>query len=262
MSLPPATAFVADSAVIVPVYRNEADIGDLLARLADLHARVPGGIEAVLVVDGSPDACHALLAAALPRMPFASRLILLSRNFGSFAAVREGLRVAGGRFFAVMSADLQEDASVAVAFLDALRNDEADVVLGVRESRADPWTDRIASRAFWGAYRMFIQRDLPPGGVDVFGCNAAFRDHLVALTESYSSFPIAAWRGGTARAAGRCGARSLTCSTACIRSRIFRCAHSSRSVSSESFPAPSSPSSSWLRKPRGRFPCPVTRRPC
>ena len=187
MSLQPATAFAADCAVVVPVYRNEADIGDLLARLSELHAQVPGGIEAVLVVDGSPDACHALLAAALPRMPFASRLVLLSRNFGSFAAVREGLRVAGGRWFAVMSADLQEEASVALAFLDALRGDEADVVLGVRESRADPWTDRIASRVFWGLYRTFIRRDLPPGGVDVFGCNAAFRDHLVALTESYSS---------------------------------------------------------------------------
>ncbi len=187
MSLQPATAFAPDCAVIVPVYGNEADIGDLLARLAELHARVPGGIEAVCVVDGSPDACHALLAAALPRMPFASRLVLLSRNFGSFAAIREGLRVAGGRWFAVMSADLQEDATVALAFFGALRADEADVVLGVRESRADPWTDRLASAAFWGLYRTFIRRDLPPGGVDVFGCNAAFRDHLVALTESYSS---------------------------------------------------------------------------
>jgi polyisoprenyl-phosphate glycosyltransferase len=187
MSLQPATAFVPDCAVIVPVYRNEAGIGDLLARLADLHARVPGGIEAILVVDGSPDASHALLAAALPRMPFVSRLMLLSRNFGSFAAIREGLRVAGGRWFAVMSADLQEDASVALAFFDALRSDEADVVLGARESRADPWADRIASAAFWGFYRRFIRRDLPPGGVDVFGCNAAFRDHLVAMTESYSS---------------------------------------------------------------------------
>ena len=187
MSLQPATALTPDCSVIVPIYRNEADIADLLERLTELQASVAGGIEAVCVVDGSPDACHALLASALPRMSFRSRLVLLSRNFGSFAAVREGLRSATGRWFTVMSADLQEDASVALSFFNAWRADEADVVLGVRESRADPWRDRIAAGLFWGLYRRFIRPDLPPGGVDVFGCNAAFRDHLVALDESYSS---------------------------------------------------------------------------
>jgi polyisoprenyl-phosphate glycosyltransferase len=187
MSSPPATPIAPDCSVVVPVYRNEADIDDLLARLGELNSRVRGGIEAVCVVDGSPDASYARLAAALPAMRFRSRLLLLSRNFGSFAAVREGLRAAGGRFFAVMSADLQEEASVVVAFLDALRTDDADVVLGVRESRADPWMDRLTAALFWGLYRTLIRRDLPPGGVDVFGCNAAFRDQLVRLGESYSS---------------------------------------------------------------------------
>jgi glycosyltransferase involved in cell wall biosynthesis len=187
MSLPPARAFAPDCSVIVPLYRNALDIPDLLERLTELHARVPSGIEAVCVVDGSPDDCHGLLAKALPAMPFASRLVLLSRNFGSFAAIREGLRTAGGRWFAVMSADLQEEASVVIAFFDALRADEADVVLGVRSGRADPWLDRVASGIFWGLYRALIRRDLPPGGVDVFGCNAAFRDQLVRFSESYSS---------------------------------------------------------------------------
>lgn len=187
MSLPPARPFAPDCSVIVPLYRNELDIPDLLERLKELHARVPGGIEAVCVVDGSPDACHGLLAQALPIMPFASRLVLLSRNFGSFAAIREGLRTAGGCWFAVMSADLQEDASVVIAFFDTLRGDEADVVLGARSGRADPWIDRVASAIFWGLYRTLIRRDLPPGGVDVFGCNTAFRDQLVRFSESYSS---------------------------------------------------------------------------
>lgn len=187
MSLPPARTFAPECSVIVPVYLSEPDIPDLLERLKELHARVQGGIEAVCVVDGSPDDSHALLAQALPAMPFASRLVLLSRNFGSFAAIREGLRTAGGRWFAVMSADLQEDAAVAMSFFDALRADEADVVLGVRTGRADPWVDRVASGIFWGLYRALIRRDLPPGGVDVFGCNAAFRDQLVRFSESYSS---------------------------------------------------------------------------
>ena len=187
MSSLPALRSPRDCSVVVPVYRNAAGIPDLLARLRELDAQVEGGIEAVCVVDGSPDDCDALLAAALPTMPYPSRLVLLSRNFGAFAAIREGLRVAGGRWFAVMSADLQEDASVIVAFFTALRADEADVALGVREARNDPWLSRFASAMFWRMYRALIRPDVPRGGIDVFACNRLFRDHLVQFSESYSS---------------------------------------------------------------------------
>jgi len=187
MSSLPAPASLRDCSVVVPVYLNAAGIPDLMARLAELDRSVPGGIEAVCVVDGSPDDSHPLLAAALPAMPFASRLMLLSRNFGAFAAIREGLRVARGRYFAVMSADLQEEAAVVVEFLAALRSDEADVVLGAREARDDPWPTRAASALFWRLYRALIRPDVPSGGVDVFACNQPFRDQLVRFSESYSS---------------------------------------------------------------------------
>lgn len=187
MSSPPALASPRECSVVVPVYLNATGIPDLLARLVELDRRVPGGIEAVCVVDGSPDDCHPLLAAALPTMPFASRLVLLSRNFGAFAAIREGLRVASGRYFAVMSADLQEEAAVVVEFVAALRDDEADVVLGVREARDDPWPSRVASALFWRMYRALIRPDVPRGGIDVFACNRPFRDQLVQFSESYSS---------------------------------------------------------------------------
>src|ERR1700682_2504329 len=108
MSRLPAASQPASS-VVVPVYRNEENVPELLERFAELHRRVPGGIEAVCVVDGSPDRSYELLAAALPSAPYPSRLLLLSRNFGSFAAIREGLKAACGRHFAVMSADLQEE---------------------------------------------------------------------------------------------------------------------------------------------------------
>jgi len=187
MSSPPALTSSRECSVVVPVYLNAEGIPALLERLVELDGRIPGGIEAVCVVDGSPDDCHSLLAAALPTMPFASRLVLLSRNFGAFAAIREGLRVASGRYFAVMSADLQEEATVVANFLAALREDKADVVLGVREARDDPWPSRVASALFWRMYRALIRPDVPIGGIDVFACNRPFRDQLVRFSESYSS---------------------------------------------------------------------------
>ena len=178
---------MSDCSVIVPVYKNEANVPGLLERLAALDRSVGGGIEAVCVVDGSPDASHRLLAEGLARAPYASRLLLLSRNFGSFPAIREGLRVAGGRWFAVMAADLQEPQELVEKFFAALRADEADVVLGTRASRADGLADRTAANAFWGVYRRLINPDMPPGGIDIFGCNLAFRDRLLEFAESHSS---------------------------------------------------------------------------
>jgi len=61
------------------------------------------------------------------------------------------------------------------------------VALGVRTARNDPWSSRMGSALFWNLYRRLIQRDVPRGGIDVFACNQAVREQLLALEESNSS---------------------------------------------------------------------------
>ncbi len=187
MSSTPATDSGPDCTVIVPVYRNAGHVPALLERLAALNEAIPGGIEAVLVVDGSPDDSHAQLSTALPTQPFDSQLLELSRNFGSFAAIRAGLEAAGGRYFAIMAADLQEPAELVIDMLSALREDRADVVVGTRASRRDPLSSRVTARIFWSLNRRLVEGDIPSGGVDVFGCNRAFREQLLRFSESHSS---------------------------------------------------------------------------
>jgi glycosyltransferase involved in cell wall biosynthesis len=173
--------------LVIPVYRNAESLPELLGAIAELADRVGQPLEAVFVVDGSPDQSYALLRERLPAMPFASQLLLHARNFGAFAAIRSGLAVARGDQLAVMAADLQEPVGLAEKFFALLARDEADVVVGTRSSRADPFASRLASNLFWRIYRAWIQPDGPPGGVDVFGCTRAFRDDLLALGEANSS---------------------------------------------------------------------------
>lgn len=173
--------------LVVPVYKNEGSLPDLMKACGELYAQLGGDLEVVLVVDGSPDSCFAWLEAHLAEQPFASQLLLHSRNFGSFAAIRTGLGAARGRFFAVMAADLQEPIALARQFFDALRADQADVAIGVREGRSDPMVSSLASRTFWWLYRKLVLPEIPPGGVDMFGCNAQVRDQLLALDERNSS---------------------------------------------------------------------------
>jgi polyisoprenyl-phosphate glycosyltransferase len=173
--------------LIVPVYRNEASIPALLDAVGQLDRSLGGQLEAVFVVDGSPDRSQELLEQALPHCPYRSRLVLLSRNFGSFAAIRAGLAEASGPLFAVMAADLQEPPELVLEFFAILDRGEADVVVGTRRERADGRFVKLSSRLFWGFYRRFVQKDMPPGGVDMFGCDRPFRDRLLALEEANSS---------------------------------------------------------------------------
>ena len=176
-----------DLSVIVPVYKNEASIPDLLRALAALDGKLNGRLEVVFVVDGSPDRCHELLLAQLPDQPFAAKLVLLSRNFGAFAAVRMGLMHAAGSLFAVMAADLQEPPELIVQMFGVLSGGACDVVVGVRAARSDPLLQRWTARLFWSAYRRWVVPQMPAGGVDIFACNQSFRDALLALEESRSS---------------------------------------------------------------------------
>jgi glycosyltransferase involved in cell wall biosynthesis len=173
--------------LIVPVYRNQESLPDLLAALADINAALDGKLEAVFVVDGSPDRSYAVLREALPKAGFASQLLLLSRNFGSFAAIRCGLQAARGEYFAVLAADLQEPPELATKFFQQLAADEADVIVGTRDSRADPLFSRFASNVFWRLYRRLVNPEIPAGGVDVFGCNRKFCEQLLKLDERHSS---------------------------------------------------------------------------
>lgn len=172
--------------IIVPVYRNEASIHRLVEVLEQISGKLTG-LEVVFVVDGSPDNSLLLLQKGLDSMSFAAQLIVHARNFGSFPAVRTGLEHARGIFFGVMAADLQEPPDLLLRFFSALENDECDVAIGTRESREDPFFSRVASQLFWVLYRSIVIKDIPKGGVDVFGCNLHFRDQLLLLNESRSS---------------------------------------------------------------------------
>ena len=173
--------------LIVPIYKNEANLPALLESISSMSNTLEGKMELVCVVDGSPDQCYSFLKNELPKYPFPSQLLLHSRNYGSFAAIRTGMKSMRGQYMATMAADLQEPPELAIDFFLSLERDEADVVVGARDAREDPWRSRVSSQLFWWFYKKFVISDLPDGGVDTFGCNQIFRKELLALEESHGS---------------------------------------------------------------------------
>jgi undecaprenyl-phosphate 4-deoxy-4-formamido-L-arabinose transferase len=112
--------------IVVPVYRGAATIGLLVEALT--HLEVEGGIEVVLVNDGSPDnsaeVCRALLGhAAIP-----ITYIEHARNFGEHNAVMTGLRHVRGAYVITMDDDLQNPPEEVVRLYDHARLGDWDVV--------------------------------------------------------------------------------------------------------------------------------------
>jgi glycosyltransferase involved in cell wall biosynthesis len=168
--------------LVIPVYKNEENLPRLFQELEHLHDRV-SPLEIVFVVDGSPDASLQILRERLPRWPLQTQLVELSRNFGSFSAVAAGLRHARGDYFAVMAADLQEPPELIQEFHRLMLTGEADVVFGYRAGRSDGGVSQLLSQSFWWLYGHFVVKDMPRGGIDVFGCTRQVRDQLMELKE-------------------------------------------------------------------------------
>jgi undecaprenyl-phosphate 4-deoxy-4-formamido-L-arabinose transferase len=112
--------------IVVPVYRGAATIATLVEALSRLTPE--GGIEVILVNDGSPDnsaeVCRALLQTA--RVPLT--YIEHARNFGEHNAVMSGLRHARGAFVITMDDDLQNPPEEVVRLFDHARNGSWDAV--------------------------------------------------------------------------------------------------------------------------------------
>jgi len=181
------TPIEPEYSVVIPVFGNELGIPALLDQLEKMNDGLQGSMEALFVVDGSPDNSLHLLKKALPNQKFRSKLLDLSRNFGSFAAIKTGLQSAEGEYVAVMAADLQEPPELVPKLFSILKSKEFDVVLGTRESRNDPIATKFFSTVYWTLYRAMIQRDMPKGGVDIFATTRNVTQQLVNLNESNSS---------------------------------------------------------------------------
>jgi len=112
--------------IVVPVYRGASTVGRLVAALSAL--RPEGGIEIVLVNDGSPDnsgdVCRALVETAIVPVTYVEH----ARNFGEHNAVMTGLRHARGAYVITMDDDLQNPPEEVLKLYDHARLHGWDVV--------------------------------------------------------------------------------------------------------------------------------------
>ncbi len=169
--------------VVVPVFNGAASIAELVGALRALE--IPGGLEIVLVNDGSADdsiaVCREL--AVGPGAPVT--LVDLSRNFGEHNAVMAGLAHARGDYTITMDDDLQNPPEEVRRLYEYTREGGYDVVYTHYAAKQHAAWRNIGSRfTNWCADRLI---DKPRGlYLSSFRCMSAFlRERLVAYDGPY-----------------------------------------------------------------------------
>lgn len=131
--------------VVVPTYREAANLPLLVPRLADAMARAGLAWECVVVDDDSRDGTEAACATLATTFPV--RLVVRRGERGLATAVLAGFREARGDPFVVMDADLSHPPEVVPALVAAVREGRGDLVFGSRAVEGASTDER------WGLVR-------------------------------------------------------------------------------------------------------------
>lgn len=169
--------------VIVPVFCNAATLPRLHLRLKKLAENLsPHELEFIYVDDGSTDASFPTLIR-LAEQDERVRVVRLTRNFGSNAAILAGMNYAAGDCVGFIAADLQ-DPPETLAEMVKKWEEGAKVVLAVRRNRrGDPWATRFWARIFNWLFSRLVFPGISAAGVGFFLIDRQVADVVIRCEE-------------------------------------------------------------------------------
>ena len=126
--------------VVVPIFDEEDNVGELHRRLSEALESLGRPYEILYVDDGSRDRSFERLCALAEDDPHA-QLVQFRRNFGQTAALQAGIEHSRGDILVFLDGDLQNDPGD-IGLLLAKLDEGYDVVSGWRRDRRDPWLSR------------------------------------------------------------------------------------------------------------------------
>ena len=130
--------------LVIPVYNEEENLTELIARTTAACDKLDCTTEIILVDDGSADRSMEMIIEASQKDPRIVGVILTS-NFGQHAAVTAGFQTSRGKYVITLDADLQNPPEEIYKLLEKLR-EGYDVVGSIRENRQDTLFRKVGSK--------------------------------------------------------------------------------------------------------------------
>lgn len=172
--------------IIIPVYYNEQN---LMSLYDDIYNKVimrnEFDYEIVMVNDGSADDSWNKMKKLHEKDPKV-KIVSLSRNFGSHAAILCGLAQCTGDCAVIKAADLQEPTELLV---DMVRKwqDGYNVVLAVRSGRKESAGQKLFANLYYWMTRKAALPNMPKGGFDVYLIDRKVITTLLSFDERNSA---------------------------------------------------------------------------
>ena len=142
--IPSAETNVPELSIVIPIYNGAATVPRLVQALT--RCDIPGGIEIVLVNDGSTDDSAEACVALMDTESMSVIVVDLARNFGEHNAVLTGLGYAAGAWVITMDDDLQNAAADVEKLYHAARDNDHDAAIAALEQRKQAAWRRFGSR--------------------------------------------------------------------------------------------------------------------
>ena len=172
--------------IVVPVYFNE---GNLIPLYEDIKKKIIDVIdydyEIVMVNDGSKDSSYTIMQQ-LAEADSHIKIISLSRNFGSHAAILCGLAKCTGDCAIIKAADLQEPTELVLEMIEEWKKGY-NVVLAVREGRNESRQQTLFANLYYNLVRKAALPNMPKGGFDVYLLDRKVVNVLLMLDERNSA---------------------------------------------------------------------------
>jgi glycosyltransferase involved in cell wall biosynthesis len=177
-----------DISVIVPVYKNEPFIDELVSRLKVTLESITHDFEIIFVNDGSPDNSWELIkrnAANDSRVTG----IRFARNFGQHTAITAGVDYCTGHWLVVMDGDLQ-DRPEEITKLYQKAREGYDVVFARRQVRKDNFLKKIISKLFYKILDRLVDGRTDPTVANFGIYSRKVIDYFKKMRERSRFFPL------------------------------------------------------------------------
>ena len=171
--------------IIIPFLNEKEGINELLKKIEEYYHNRKFEFEIIFVDDGSTDGTREIINSVLS-FPYACKLVCLSKNFGSHAAVRAGLLHSGGKYVTCLPADLQISFDTVEILYNSITGVN-DIVFAVRETNDVGLFEKMFSRFYAIMMRKFVTGNFPFNGLETFMISDKVRRILNENVESNSS---------------------------------------------------------------------------
>ena len=174
--------------IIIPVYYNEMNMQPLYKDLKEKVLYRIDDYEIVMVDDGSGDTSWDEMQK-LANKDAHIKLIKLSRNFGSHAAILAGYLNCSGDCAVVKAADLQEPSEIILDMYESWKKGNK-VVLAIRQDREEGVRQKLFANIYYWLIRRFAISSMPKGGFDCFLIDRKVIEVLRLLDEKNSAITL------------------------------------------------------------------------